>query len=343
MNKPKSISFGLMLLIFVAIVWLHLATPLLAALFCYLLLVVLQRAMKGAKWVPVLVFFLLMGGALYALVKFAGHAVVSLPRIADQAFPSIMQWAQQWDIELPFSDFDGLKSVVMDAISSQTHSLKSFANFVNVAGHETVFLIVGCAVAVSIFLNAKLELDRESHADPNNLYSLTCDEIAERFATFFASFTRVMGAQIIISAINTLLTAAFALAVDLPHAVVIVGVTFLCGLLPVVGNLISNTVIVGIGFTVSPKMALIALAFLVTIHKLEYFLNSKIIGSRIRNPLWLTLLGLVVGEKLMGVSGMILAPVILHYLKAETAKMPGREGAPAPAASAQKSQGSGAG
>jgi predicted PurR-regulated permease PerM len=64
-------------------------------------------------------------------------------------------------------------------------------------------------------------------------------------------------------------------------------------------------------------MALIALIFLVVLHKLEYFLNSKIIGDRIRNPMWLTLLGLIVGEKLMGIPGMILAPVVLYYIKVE--------------------------
>ena len=56
------------------------------------------------------------------------------------------------------------------------------------------------------------------------------------------------------------------------------------------------------------------------IHKLEYFLNSKIIGDRIKNPMWLTLIGLVVGEKLMGIPGMILAPVILNYLKVEASR-----------------------
>ena len=75
-----------------------------------------------------------------------------------------------------------------------------------------------------------------------------------------------------------MLTAIFVFTVDLPYSVVVIGVTFLCGLLPVVGNIISNTVIVMIGFTVSPKMALGALVFLVAIHKLEYFLNSKIVG-----------------------------------------------------------------
>ena len=67
-------------------------------------------------------------------------------------------------------------------------------------------------------------------------------------------------------------------------------------------------------------MALVSLIFLVVIHKLEYFLNSKIIGDRIRNPMWLTLVGIVLGEKLMGIPGMILAPVVLHYIKVEASK-----------------------
>jgi predicted PurR-regulated permease PerM len=79
-------------------------------------------------------------------------------------------------------------------------------------------------------------------------------------------------------------------------------------------------------------MALTALIFLVVIHKLEYFLNSKIIGDRIKNPMWLTLIALVIGEKLMGIPGMILAPVVLHYIKVEASRNKANEvasGAPA--------------
>ena len=67
-------------------------------------------------------------------------------------------------------------------------------------------------------------------------------------------------------------------------------------------------------------MALVALCFLVVVHKLEYFLNSKIIGDRIKNPMWMTLIGLLVGEKLMGIPGMILAPIVLHYIKIEASQ-----------------------
>ena len=127
-----------------------------------------------------------------------------------------------------------------------------------------------------------------------------------------------MGAQLVISAINTGFTSLFILACALPYSSVIIVVTFLCGMLPIIGNLISNTIIVAIAFTISPKLAIWALVFLMVLHKMEYLLNSKIIGDRIKNPVWLTLLALVIGERLMGIPGMILAPVILNYLKVET-------------------------
>jgi predicted PurR-regulated permease PerM len=145
-------------------------------------------------------------------------------------------------------------------------------------------------------------------------------ELADRFETFYGSFSRVIGAQIIISAINTALTAVFLIWNDFPYTTVIIVLTFLCGLLPIIGNILSNTLIVGVGFTISPKMALVSLIFLMVIHKLEYFLNSKIIGDRIKNPMWLTLIGLILGEKLMGIPGMILAPVVLHYIKVEASR-----------------------
>ena len=117
-----------------------------------------------------------------------------------------------------------------------------------------------------------------------------------------------------------------------PYKTVLVAFTFLCGLLPILGNIISNTLIVGVSFTLSPNMALVALIFLIVIHKLEYFLNSKIIGDRIKNPMWLTLIGLVLGEKLMGIPGMILAPVVLHYVKVEASRNRVVEAAPPSAA-----------
>ncbi len=316
-GKPSRVSYWVMIATLVLVGWLHLATPFLATLFAYLALTRLHFVKRRGKWLAIVFFLLLVSAISYGLAFSINQAVKTLPEIADNAIPSIIQLAKEHQIELPFTDYDSLKDLALDTVKSQVHYLSSFANFARGATKQFVFLIVGIVVAIGLFLNPRLELDREAHSVRNNLYSLCCEEIAARFEAFYRSFVRVMGAQLVIAGINTALTAIFVIIVQLDHVVVILGLTFLCGLLPVIGNLISNTIIVAIAFTVSPRMALAALVFLVVVHKLEYFLNSKIVGERIRNPLWLTLLALVVGETLMGVPGMILAPVVLNYIKLE--------------------------
>jgi predicted PurR-regulated permease PerM len=179
-----------------------------------------------------------------------------------------------------------------------------------------VLVLAGLIVALSLYLNPSWSVGERFEA-AENLYVGITRELGLRFATLYSCFAKVMGAQILISAVNTVLSAAFLGVAGYPYAVLLICLVFLCGLLPIVGNLMSNTVIVGVGFTVSPRLGVIALVFLVVIHKLEYFLNSKIIGNRIHTPMWLTLIGLVLGERLMGVPGMILAPVLLYYIKVE--------------------------
>jgi predicted PurR-regulated permease PerM len=191
------------------------------------------------------------------------------------------------------------------------------------------FAVIGIVIAVSLSFNSRIDSYYEFSTGPQNLYLTLSREISNRFGDFYRSFATVMGAQITISIINTTLTAIFVLAIRLPNAPVVIVLTFLCGLLPIVGNLVSNTVIVCLAFTISLKMAFFSLLFLIAIHKLEYVLNSKIIGTRIRNPAWLTLIALIIGERLMGIPGMILAPVVLNYLRVELSRI--EVAAPAPA------------
>jgi len=320
-SKAQRFSYGFIAVTLILLGWLHLATPFLAVLFAYLALDKLNFLKHRGKWASVVLLLFLLTTIAYGLGHFVNEAVKSLPEIADKAIPLVIDWARHYKIELPFSDYDSLKEVALDTVKSQSHYLGSFAKAARGATTELILFIVGCIVAIGLFVNPRPDLDRDRPGGGNNLYSRCAEAIAERFRTFYQSFSTVLGAQIIISAINTVLTTIFVLVVHLPYAVMVIGATFVCGLLPVIGNLVSNTIIVGIAITVSPKMALGALVFLVVVHKLEYFLNSKIVGERIRNPFWLTLLALIVGERLMGIPGMILAPVVLHYVKLEASKI----------------------
>jgi predicted PurR-regulated permease PerM len=299
--------------------WLHLAGPLVVALFTYLALAWLSPPIRGGKWLAMLTVLVLLAAVSYALGYFVHITVQALPEIGDKAIPAIIAWAKEYGIQLPFTDYDSLKDFALESIKGEARYFGDFARLARTASSHLLLLIAGAVIAIGVFLNPRFELTSKS-VDEENAYSAACREIGERFKTLYGAFSTVMGAQVIISAINTVLTAIFVVAAGFPYAVVVIGMTFLCGLVPVVGNLVSNSVVVAIGFTVSPRMALGALIFLIVIHKLEYFLNSKIVGWRIRNPFWLTLLGLLVGERLLGIPGMILGPVLLNYLRLEASR-----------------------
>ncbi len=319
-SRARYFSYAFLALVMVLVAWLHLTTPLLSALFSYFALRKLNFTRRAHDWLAVVLFLMLVAIIAYGLIFFVKDTMRGLPDVVDKAVPSLITLAQRYEVEVPFTDYDSLRGWVMDVVKDQ-NQYWVLATRARNATAQVVFLLVGVVVAISLFFNTRAELDRRFGSAPGNLYSLCCDEIGARFAAFYESFATVMGAQLAISAINTALTTVFVLAMGMPHPILIIGVTFLCGLLPVVGNLISNVIICCIGLTVSPKLALIALIFLILIHKLEYFLNSRIIGARIRNPVWLMLLSLVLGERLMGLPGMILAPVVLYYLKMEASQI----------------------
>ena len=72
-----------------------------------------------------------------------------------------------------------------------------------------------------------------------------------------------------------------------------------------------------VGLSISIYAAASALVFLVIIHKLEYFLNAKIVGSRINARAWELLLAMIVMEAAFGIAGLIAAPIYYAYIKNE--------------------------
>ena len=130
-------------------------------------------------------------------------------------------------------------------------------------------------------------------------------------------------AQIKISAVNTGLTALYLavalplLGVSLPLTKTMIAVTFVAGLLPVIGNLISNTVIVIVSLSHSFSTAVGSLVFLVVVHKLEYFLNARIVGQEIEASAWELLCAMLVMEAAFGLPGLVAAPIFYAYLKTE--------------------------
>jgi predicted PurR-regulated permease PerM len=147
--------------------------------------------------------------------------------------------------------------------------------------------------------------------------------LATRVSHFAEAFRQIVFAQFKISAINTAFTALYLFVllplfhqhVPLPKTLVLI--TFITGLMPVIGNLISNTLIVAVSMSVSVATAAGSLVFLIAIHKLEYFLNARIIGGQIQSRAWELLIAMIVMDAAFGIPGAIAAPIFYAYVKRE--------------------------
>ena len=144
-------------------------------------------------------------------------------------------------------------------------------------------------------------------------------------ARFAKCFENVFLAQINIALVNAILTGIFLgiilpiFGYEIPFVKTLTALTFFLGLIPILGNLISNTVIFLVALSVAPMASFLALTFLIVIHKLEYFLNAWIIGTKIHVKSYELLTAMLVFEAFFGLWGLVLAPVIYAYIKEEVA------------------------
>ena len=145
----------------------------------------------------------------------------------------------------------------------------------------------------------------------------------QRILYFGEAFRQIVAAQFWIAAFNTALTAIFLLLVlpiwdlSLPYTPALITLTFFAGLIPIVGNLLCNTVLTIVGLSVSPVAAAACLAFLILIHKAEYVINAKVVGTRTHMGVWELLAVMFVAESVFGPAGLVAAPLFYAYLKKE--------------------------
>lgn len=277
-----------------------------------------KRPSNHAKlWaVGILVFIVvsllaLAGAGLMAFLRSdAGSVTVLLAKMA-QILEDSRKILPSWLLEhLP-----------ADAITFKEQAttwLRSHADELQVVGKEagrvTAHIIIGMIVGGMLALREAVTIDH---------FKSFARALVGRCSLLSDAFKRVVFAQIRISAINTFFTAIY-LAVVLPLAGIhlplvktMIAITFVVGLIPVIGNLISNTVIVVVSLSQSLGVAIGSLVYLVVIHKFEYFLNARIVGSQIRANAWELLIAMLCMEAAFGLIGIVAAPIYYAYIKAE--------------------------
>jgi predicted PurR-regulated permease PerM len=317
-------SYVLAAVALLIVLFLHLLPAMVAGLMVYTIVgavvPMLERKLSGersrqlavaflAAIVAVLLALLIVGAVALLRAEFGDPDTLfnGLMPVIDRARGQMPTWIVA---HLPV-DTEGLRTTATGLARKHSAELQ-------IAGKATV-LVFG-RILIGLILGAMVALAHEQ--GPSRSGPLR-RELSARCAQFARAFHAIVFAQGKIAAINTAFTMVFLLValplagIHLPFAKTLVIITFLVGFLPVVGNLISNTLILLVALSVSMGAAIAALVFLLLLHKFEYFLNARIIGGQIRAHAWELLLAMLVMEAAFGLPGVVAAPIYYAYLKSE--------------------------
>ena len=329
MNQNVTISFNAVaaalagvLLLWLPVLLLKLTAALFAFLTVYSGIRMLEKRLdnrygrrRSHVWISVCAVLAASVLLLYALGAWLEDR--SDAQTADSLLLQAAVILDQLHAKLPAALAQHIPASVENLKTTASQALKDHAVQFQTAGIHTLREIGHIVAGMIIGVIAAMQIPAQTPPAAKPLAA----RLRQEFDGLTASFGNVFFAQIRISAINTALTALYLLAVlpligkPLPMAGALIVLTFAAGLLPVVGNLISNAFIVILSLSHGLGLTLFSLAWLVGIHKLEYFLNAHIIGHKIKAAAWELLIAMLLMEAAFGLAGLIAAPVIYAQIK----------------------------
>ncbi|WP_434778802.1 AI-2E family transporter [Neisseria sp. Ec49-e6-T10] len=250
----------------------------------------------------------------FGIIAVFHHENSALPLVLDRLeniTKTLSSVLPQWLAEqLPQTE-NGWKVGLIEWAKNHTTQIQLFGSKASRSViHAFIGMVIGALIALSGFTHIPTQ-------------SPLPTVFIQRISKLSLAFRTVIFSQVKISAINTFFTWIYLSSVmfitdyQLPFAKTIIILTFFIGLLPIIGNIITNTLIVLISLTHSITLGITSLIFLVVIHKLEYFLNAQIIGAHIHARTWELLIAMLVMETIFGLPGVVSAPVFYAYLKEE--------------------------
>ena len=272
----------------------------------------LPRARRLALMGVSLLVVLALSGVGLAMFSFLSGAslsglVTQITHVLEEMRPHLPDWmTSDWP-----SSMRGMPAWLGQQLSSHAAQIQGFGSSVATGlGRVLLGLVIGGMAAAM------------APVDPRALPPFPMF-LRDRVSHFVTSFGDVVSAQVKISAVNAVFTGLFLMlclplfGFSMPFAKTLTVLTFVVGLLPVIGNLVSNTAITLIALSVSPALAAICLGYLVVIHKFEYFLNARFVGGSISAKSWEVLAAMVAGQAIFGLSGVIMAPIVYAWVKRE--------------------------
>lgn len=329
LTTQKKIDFGVILFIFIGFIFIMkvgLFPSLIAGFITYLMMLYAEKFMANSLMLgkysrllatltlSVFIITLLTASAMYffnLIAKTVSNPDMLINETALILDKTLKDLSPNMVHILPHN-IDNIKAELLSFIQS---NLITIRNFSKGATHTLITMILGMIIGIMIASSDYIESDKP-----------LINSFRNKMTNMIESFEHVVIAQAGIALFNTIMTSIYLLVImplfdiQFPFTKTIIVLTFFVGLIPIIGNIIVNAIVLVIGLSVSVSVGVAAFLYLIAIHKFEYFLNAKIIGKRIQARAFELLISMILLESVFGIIGLIAAPILYAYIKKELKK-----------------------
>jgi len=272
---------------------------------------------KGASILLVLFAFLLIVAAMMLLIV---PTVIDQATALIQALPGYITDVEQqgWFRDLD-DQFNGYPLLLLEWIRTSSADPQVWLAIGGGALH-IVSGVLNASVSALLVVVMTLYFVASLDAMKNALFDLVPGSSRAEFEPIaeeiFDSIGKYLSGQVVIASLNAVFSLILLMVMGVPYAGILAFVALVITLIPVIGSVISTTLMVSVSLLVSPTTAIVVGIVMIVYMQLEaYVITPRIIGKAISIPAAFVLIGAVIGGTLLGLLGALVAsPVVASIL-----------------------------
>jgi len=201
-----------------------------------------------------------------------------------------------------------------------------YQKLTNLIKENLVIVTTGASLLIKVFIGIILGLlfhftTIEEYSN-KNLEGKIINDLKSHSILIYTNFKNIMEIQILISLMNTIIISIMALGLTylwsgefLPYWYVIIPLTAILSLIPVVGNVLINIILMMSTIQISVLYVFVGIGMFLFIHKLELLVIGNKMKEKMNLPFIFIIISMILGEFLFhSMSGMLLGMVITTTL-----------------------------
>ena len=234
-KHPYLVGYAFLIGLAIAFSLTHLMTFVISFLFLYFISDFMTKDVhRFVPFIPRAILFSILYILVILTITLLSYQVVpnllkNLPELTSQLQVQIVEGLKEANVKWGIANYVDIEQIKGAVLKASTGVLSFMANSLSPIYKGLIQFVFALAINLFCYLETE-RIEKTFTRDPNSLMTFVYCFIQVRLRIFYVYFRRVMGGQVIIALINTLISSIAIFALGLPHPFLMIFVVFFCGL-----------------------------------------------------------------------------------------------------------------